>query len=45
MPDFKLVSEYKPTGDQPKAIAELIDGLDSGLPKDVYKRQFLHCRR
>ena len=35
MPDFKLVSEYKPTGDQPKAIAELIDGLDSGLPKQI----------
>ncbi len=35
MPDFKLVSEYKPTGDQPKAIAELVDGLDSGLPKQI----------
>ena len=33
MPDFKLVSEYKPTGDQPKAVAELVDGLDSGYPK------------
>ena len=33
MPDFKLVSEYKPTGDQPKAIAELVEGLDSGFPK------------
>lgn len=36
MPDFKLVSEYKPTGDQPKAIAELIDGLDSGLAQADY---------
>ena len=35
MPDFKLVSEYKPTGDQPKAIAELVDGLDSGYPKQI----------
>ncbi len=35
MPDFKLVSEYKPTGDQPKAIAGLIDGLDSGYPKQI----------
>ena len=35
MPDFKLVSEYKPTGDQPKAVAELVDGLDSGYPKQI----------
>ena len=35
MPDFKLVSEYKPTGDQPKAISELVDGLDSGYPKQI----------
>ena len=37
MPDFKLVSEYKPTGDQPKAIAELVDGLDSGFPKQIMR--------
>ena len=35
MPDFKLVSEYKPTGDQPKAIEQLVDGLDSGYPKQT----------
>ncbi len=35
MPDFKLVSEYKPTGDQPKAIEQLVDGLDSGYPKQI----------
>ena len=28
--DFKLVSEYKPTGDQPEAIAQLVDALRSG---------------
>jgi excinuclease ABC subunit B len=27
---FKLVSEYQPTGDQPTAIRQLIDGLDAG---------------
>src|SRR5437016_9748582 len=27
---FKLVSDYQPRGDQPKAIAELIDGLKRG---------------
>ncbi len=27
---FKLVSEYKPTGDQPKAIKYLADGVNNG---------------
>lgn len=27
---FKLVTNYQPTGDQPKAIAKLIDGLKAG---------------
>ena len=27
---FKLLSEYKPTGDQPEAIRELTDGLNRG---------------
>ncbi len=30
MAEFKLVSEYKPTGDQPQAIRELIDGFKAG---------------
>jgi len=29
MSDFKLRSSYHPTGDQPKAIESLLDGLDS----------------
>src|SRR3989344_6792069 len=28
---FKLISEYKPAGDQPKAILALMDGLTKGL--------------
>lgn len=28
--DFKIESEYKPTGDQPKAIDELVEGLENG---------------
>ena len=28
--DFKLTSEYKPTGDQPQAIAQLIEGIQNG---------------
>ncbi len=27
MPDFKLVSDFAPTGDQPQAIDQLVDGL------------------
>ena len=27
---FRLQSEYKPTGDQPSAIAQLLEGLDKG---------------
>lgn len=30
--DFKLTSEYQPTGDQPEAIRELADGVKAGLP-------------
>ena len=30
MDSFKLVSQYKPTGDQPEAIAKLVDGIRKG---------------
>ncbi len=30
MDHFKLVSEYKPTGDQPEAIAALAEGIRRG---------------
>ncbi len=30
MDHFKLVSEYKPTGDQPQAIKELVEGFQKG---------------
>ena len=33
--DFKLVSEYKPTGDQPQAIESLVRGLQMGLSDQV----------
>lgn len=35
MPPFQLVSEFKPTGDQPKAIAGLIEGLNQGLVHQI----------
>lgn len=28
--DFKIISEYKPTGDQPEAIRQLSEGLNNG---------------
>ncbi len=31
MPDFQLVSDFQPTGDQPTAIAEMVDGLGKEL--------------
>ncbi|MBM3945695.1 MAG: excinuclease ABC subunit B, partial [SAR202 cluster bacterium] len=31
MPDFQIVSEFKPTGDQPQAIDKLADGITRGL--------------
>ena len=30
--DFKLISEFVPTGDQPEAIRQLAEGLNTGLP-------------
>lgn len=32
---FKLVSKYKPSGDQPKAIKELVSGIKSGKKRQV----------
>ena len=29
--DFKVVADYRPAGDQPTAIADLVDGLEAGL--------------
>ena len=32
---FELVSEYKPTGDQPKAIDKLVKGIEEGKHEQV----------
>ncbi|MCY3793535.1 MAG: DEAD/DEAH box helicase family protein, partial [Gammaproteobacteria bacterium] len=29
--DFEVVADYQPAGDQPTAIAGLVDGLEAGL--------------
>ncbi len=33
--DFQITSEYEPTGDQPAAIKQLVDGVNSGTPYQV----------
>ncbi|MCH8492362.1 MAG: excinuclease ABC subunit UvrB [Idiomarina sp.] len=33
--DFQLVSDYQPAGDQPKAIAKLIENLEAGLAQQT----------
>ncbi len=33
--DFKLVSNYKPSGDQPQAIEKLVEGFKDGLKEQV----------
>ena len=30
--DFKIVSDYQPTGDQPEAIDQLVNGVLTGVP-------------
>jgi len=30
MDKFKIVSNFKPTGDQPQAIDQLVDGINKG---------------
>ncbi|NNE54389.1 MAG: DEAD/DEAH box helicase family protein, partial [Flavobacteriales bacterium] len=32
MQKFKLVSEFEPTGDQPQAIEQLVEGVNDGTP-------------
>jgi len=35
MPKFEVVSEYKPSGDQPQAIEALATGIENGLDEQV----------
>ena len=35
MPEFQVVSEYAPSGDQPEAIAALAKGIEDGLHEQV----------
>ena len=35
MPEFEVVSEYTPSGDQPEAIAALAAGIENGLDEQT----------
>ena len=35
MDHFELVSDYKPTGDQPEAIERLVNGIESGMKEQT----------
>ncbi|MCB0071650.1 MAG: DEAD/DEAH box helicase family protein, partial [Caldilineaceae bacterium] len=35
MPQFQVVSDFKPTGDQPVAIEKLASGIEAGLTHQV----------
>ena len=35
MPDFQVVANFQPAGDQPKAIEQLVDGVQRGLRHQV----------
>ena len=35
MPDFQVISEFQPSGDQPQAIAALARGIENGLKEQV----------
>ena len=37
MADFQLESNFEPRGDQPEAIAQLVQGLEKQLPRQVLK--------
>ena len=36
---FELVSKFKPSGDQPEAIKELTDGVNSGKKEQVLQEE------
>ena len=35
MPEFRVVSDYRPKGDQPQAIGQLVEGIGSGRPQQT----------
>ena len=37
MPDFKIVADFSPSGDQPQAIDKLVEGVERGLRHQTLK--------
>jgi len=35
MPSFEIVSDFQPTGDQPQAIDQLVEGINAGFPHQI----------
>ena len=35
MPSFQIISEFKPTGDQPQAVEKLVTGLVKGYSQQT----------
>ena len=35
MPDFKIHSPYQMAGDQPEAVAKLVEGINNGLTEQT----------
>ena len=31
MPEFQIVSDFGPTGDQPQAVEEVVEGIEKGM--------------
>lgn len=50
MSEFKLVSPFKPMGDQVQAIQELVEGLKAGkegtssFRRNWYRKDFYSCQ-
>ena len=42
MADFRVVSEFSPTGDQPKAIDQLADGVQKNYREQSYRDEQSH---
>lgn len=40
MPQFKVVSEYTPSGDQPQAIEKLAEGLENIVRAAIQRKCF-----
>ena len=42
MPDFKITSDFKLTGDQPQAVDKLTEGLNLNYKNQTWTPKWLH---